>query len=83
MPDRLGRMGDRELDGARGVRPLRHPFANHPDLRRILTWDGFNGHPLRKDFPVEGIDTGAAIYPDRYPEGGGPAPDDKNRKTLS
>ena len=47
-------------------------FANHPNLERILTWDGFNGHPLRKDFPVEGIDTGAAIYPDVYPEGGGP-----------
>lgn len=47
-------------------------FANHPSLERILTWEGFNGHPLRKDFPVEGIDTGAAIYPDVYPEGGGP-----------
>jgi NADH-quinone oxidoreductase subunit C len=47
-------------------------FANHPNLERILTWEGFNGHPLRKDFPVEGIDTGAAIYPDVYPEGGGP-----------
>jgi NADH-quinone oxidoreductase subunit C len=49
-------------------------FANHPNLERILTWEGFNGHPLRKDFPVEGIDTGAAIYPDVYPEGGGPPP---------
>jgi NADH-quinone oxidoreductase subunit C len=58
-------------------------FSGHPDLRRILTWDGFNGHPLRKDFPIEGIDTGAAIYPDRYPEGGGPAVKDSNRKVLS
>jgi len=47
-------------------------FANHPNLERILTWEGFNGHPLRKDFPLEGIDTGAAIYPDVYPPGGGP-----------
>ena len=47
-------------------------FANHPNLERILTWEGFSGHPLRKDFPIEGIDTGAAIYPDVYPPGGGP-----------
>jgi NADH-quinone oxidoreductase subunit C len=47
-------------------------FAGHPNLERILTWEGFNGHPLRKDFPLEGVDTGAAIYPDTYPEGGGP-----------
>jgi len=59
------------------------PFAGHPDLRRILTWDGFNGHPLRKDFPVEGVDTGAAIYPEEWPEGGGPAADDPNRKVVS
>ncbi len=25
-------------------------FRNHPDLRRIMLWDGFPGHPLRKDF---------------------------------
>lgn len=29
-------------------------FANHPDLRRILTDYGFQGHPLRKDFPLSG-----------------------------
>jgi NADH dehydrogenase (ubiquinone) Fe-S protein 3 len=29
-------------------------FANHPDLRRILTDYGFEGHPMRKDFPLSG-----------------------------
>jgi NADH-quinone oxidoreductase subunit C len=29
-------------------------FNDHPDLRRILTDYGFNGHPLRKDFPLTG-----------------------------
>jgi len=30
-------------------------FVNHPDLRRILTDYGFQGFPLRKDFPLSGF----------------------------
>ena len=30
-------------------------FVNHPDLRRLLTDYGFEGYPLRKDFPISGF----------------------------
>jgi NADH-quinone oxidoreductase subunit C len=43
---------ERETFDLMGVR-----FEGHPDLRRILMWDGYPHHPLRKDFPLAGIDT--------------------------
>ena len=58
---------EREAYDMYGIR-----FEGHPDLTRILLWEGFNGYPLRKDFPVEGIDTGSAIYPEYYQETAGP-----------
>ena len=29
--------------------------TGHPDLRRILTWNGFGSYPLRKDYPLRGV----------------------------
>ncbi len=32
------------------------PFENHPNMVRLLTWQDFPGHALRKDFPLDGGD---------------------------
>jgi len=32
------------------------PFEGHPNLQRLMMWEDFPGHPLRKDFPLDGGD---------------------------
>jgi NADH-quinone oxidoreductase subunit C len=50
-------------------------FNGHPDLRRILMWDGYPFYPLKKDFPLEGLPSdlpGEEGFSRRAPLEGGP-----------
>lgn len=49
-------------------------FRDHPDLRRILMWDGYPYYPLRKDFPLAGKPSNVpeVAFSNSAPEEGGP-----------
>lgn len=44
-------------------------FTGHPDLRRILMWEGFQGYPLRKDWKEAFYEEEVKPYKSRWPEG--------------
>lgn len=46
-------------------------FSGHPDLKRVFLWEGFPGHPLRKDFLAMqgGYKPGLQRFPYEFPEG--------------
>lgn len=64
---------EREVWDLLGVR-----FTGHPDLRRILTWEGFGGHPLRKDWKEPFFEEEVKPFKSRWPDGQFSRAEDKN-----
>jgi NADH-quinone oxidoreductase subunit C/D len=53
-------------------------FKNHPDLRRILTWEGFAGHPLQKDWKEPFFEEDVKPFKNRWPAGNIVRAEDEN-----
>ncbi len=53
-------------------------FVGHPDLRRILMWEGYEGHPLRKDWKEPFYEEDFKPYKSRWPDGQHVSAEDKN-----
>ena len=53
-------------------------FTGHPDMRRILMWEGYEGHPLRKDWKEAFYEEELKPYKSRWPEGKFALAEDKN-----
>lgn len=66
---------EREVFDMMGIR-----FTAHPDLRRILMWEGYPHHPLRKDFPLAGLPVDEVVR--AAPMAGGPFVTTAGEKTT-